>query len=336
MDILENSVLDFINKYKIKNCLVGFSGGVDSTVLLHILKNHSECNVRAIFVDHSLSNQEDEWASFCKKYCYDNNIDFIYSKVDAKPKSRQSTEDSARIKRYEAYKDVIKEDEVLILGHHSDDQVETVLLQLLRGAGVKGLSGMAEYSSFHNGFLARPFMNEYKEFYITKEDIENYAENNKIAYSLDHSNKETVFKRNAIRNDVIPILKEHFPNINKSITRSAINCAESANMIEKQANTLVVGILDDDYNIDIKKAKELDEDILSEVIRLWMNNYHNERSLSKKCVNEVVRCIKNSQNDSNFHLKWGDKIVKRVKGIMIVKDFDENELKKTNKRKIKP
>lgn len=338
MENLEDVVIDFVKKNNIKKCLVGFSGGVDSTVLLRILSEKTDCAVRALYVNHSLSPKAKAWGFFCESVCSMLNVPFYSEVVDANPQSRQSTEDVARKKRYEKYKEYLEEDESLILGHHADDQVETVLLQLFRGAGINGLVGMSSFMEYENGYIARPFLHTYNNVSITKEMIESYAKENKIEHLYDDSNSSNEYKRNYLRNEIVPLLKAEFPNIEKTISRSVNNLQDSKAIIDSVIEEKLSYVLNSENEIITEKARTLEENVLPEVVRAWMKLKYGEKSASKAIVLEVVKSIMNPSNDTNFKLKWGSQIVKRgkgdKKGLMIVEKNEElNYVKKQSHRK---
>jgi tRNA(Ile)-lysidine synthase len=308
--MLKNHIKNFVKKYNITKCLVGFSGGVDSTVLVDILAKYTNVKVRAVYVNHSLSDNAEHWGLFCKDFCKKLNVDFFNLTVDAKSTSRESTETVARKKRYEAYDSLLQDGESLILGQHGDDQVETILLQLLRGSGVAGLSGMPIHKEYKNGYISRPFLEDLENGEpVTKDLIETFSEDNKIEHIFDESNLSNEYKRNYLRNEIIPKLKKEFGNINKSIGRTAKNCQISNKTIECMTKKLYL-LVENNGFVDIEKLKKYSEDEISYVIRYWMKETRNQQSVSKVKVNQIVNFIKNKSNDHKFELKWGDYVLK--------------------------
>lgn len=292
--MLLKSIQSTLEKFNVNSVLVGFSGGVDSTVLLSLLNKIPNLNVRAVYVNHNVSDNSHDWEVFCRDFCKKLNIEFHVKSVDCSKKSRESFEAVARTKRYESYKELLQDGEHLCLGQHSDDQVETVLLQLLRGTGLAGLSGMALCDTFNNGFILRPFLDTDK-LTITKEVIEEYSTNNKIEHITDESNFSNDYRRNFLRNKIIPDLKEEFGNINKAVTRTASHCAEANSYI----NEKMVSI--EENSFDIKVMNEFTDFELKSSIQKWVKN-NGKLALSSKNLVQLSFFIKNYKTDSNFKL----------------------------------
>ncbi len=308
--MLVKHIQNFIKEKNIQKILVGFSGGVDSTVLLYILSKFTDATVRAIYVNHCLSENAESWAEFCESFCYENDIKFIHEKVFVEKKNRTSLEAVAREKRYGAYRKHIQNEEVLFLGHHNDDQVETVMLQLLRGTGVSGLSGMPSYSVGDTLTIARPMIleTEQKDM-ITKEVLELYAKENGITHIVDESNFTNDFRRNFLRNEIIPKLKEEFGNINKTISNTAIAC----NTAREYSDNYIYGIARDCIHgnkLLVEALQKHSDSEIKDIFRFWMKSMFNQRSTSMKKLNEITKFLKTATNDNNFQLVWGDYVIK--------------------------
>ncbi len=139
IELIENIIKNLINKYK--NFLVGYSGGVDSTVLLYSLNKFKKyINIRAIHINHNILYISKKWEKKCIKFCKINKIHLIKKNIYIKNKS--NLEHKLRIKRYKIYKKYIKKNEILLTAHHKNDQIETIFLSLKRGCGIKGLIGI--------------------------------------------------------------------------------------------------------------------------------------------------------------------------------------------------
>ena len=198
--------------------VVGFSGGLDSCVLLHLL---AECRqtlsfqLQAYHVHHGLSPNADAWADFCQDVCSKLNIPFTLSKVEINRNSGTGLEAAAREARYRALQS--SGADFICLAHHQDDQAETLLLQLARGAGVKGLAGMAGL----NKKLLRPLLD------VSRVDLERYAKQHQLAWIEDESNIDTKFDRNFMRHEVLPKLEKKYPAIRQTISRAAQHMAVS-------------------------------------------------------------------------------------------------------------
>jgi tRNA(Ile)-lysidine synthase len=189
---------------------VGLSGGVDSVVLLH--KLHKLPGVSAIHVHHGLSPNADGWAAFCRRLCARLGVPLTVKKVKV-VKRGEGLEAAARDARYAVFKQV--PDEALALAHNLDDQAETVLMNLLRGAGVRGASGMARESRFHGKTLLRPLLE------VPRDEILAYAREHRLEWIEDESNADESLTRNFIRHSVAPLLAKKFPQWKRSLGRAA-------------------------------------------------------------------------------------------------------------------
>jgi tRNA(Ile)-lysidine synthase len=191
---------------------VGLSGGVDSVVLLHQLRNNSKAQLRAIHVHHGLSPNADAWADFCRRLCKRLAVPLRIEKVSVQRRG-EGLEAAAREARYAAFKK--EKAEVIALAHNLDDQAETVLMNLLRGAGARGASGMAEHSRLGRKVLWRPLLGK------TRKEILAYARKHKLEWVEDESNANEALTRNFIRLSVGPLIERKFPQWKQSLARAA-------------------------------------------------------------------------------------------------------------------
>jgi tRNA(Ile)-lysidine synthase len=260
-----------------KSVTIALSGGVDSVVMLHACltlraQTHTCFSVNAIHIHHGLSPNADNWLLFCQQLCeqfqlsFQCEIPFQYCKVNVQPEPRKSLEAVARDARYSALDQLAPADSLILLGQHEDDQAETVLLQLKRGAGPKGLSGMAErFNKTSSVQYARPWINTG----IGKQEILDYALQHELAWVEDESNQDTSFDRNFLRNEVMPILKNKWPQITKTIIRSALLCASNSQLVETFAMEALQKIKNEEAALSLSGLSTLPDTLLSEVIRLW-------------------------------------------------------------------
>src|ERR1051326_9192300 len=180
---------------------VGLSGGVDSVVLLHRLKQEYPA-VRAIHVHHGLSPNADAWAQFCRKLCRRLGVPLRIERVAVRRAGR-GLEAAAREARHAAFRK--SGADCIVLAHNLDDEAETVLMNLLRGAGLRGASGMAERSRLGKQTLLRPLLG------VSRKEILAYAREHRLEWIEDESNAEESFARNFIRRSVGPLLEERYP-----------------------------------------------------------------------------------------------------------------------------
>ncbi|WP_212625619.1 tRNA lysidine(34) synthetase TilS [Pseudomonas sp. PP3] len=217
---------------------IAFSGGLDSTVLLHLLahlaKTESLPALTAIHVHHGLQAVADAWPEHCRSVCDALGVPLQVVHVQVQPGASQ--ERAARDARYGAFIQATQANEVLLTAQHRDDQAETLLFRLLRGAGLRGLSGMPRQRPLGNGHLLRPLLD------ITRTELETYASDNHLNWIEDPSNQDRQFSRNYLRHQVFPALTARWPQAMATMARSA------AHLSEAQA------LLDDLAQIDLSQA----------------------------------------------------------------------------------
>lgn len=200
---------------------VGLSGGVDSVVLLHVLKERAAAqrfSLEAVHVNHGLSPNADAWAAFCRRLCRRLGVPITVRKVKVL-KRGEGMEAAARAARHEIFRKIPAP--VLALAHNLDDQAETVLMNLLRGAGLRGARGMLARAKFGEKTLLRPLLD------TTRSEIEAYARRQRLRWIEDESNADESLTRNFIRRRVGPLLEQRFPRWRQSLARAARQFARS-------------------------------------------------------------------------------------------------------------
>lgn len=285
-------------QYKIKTWCLAYSGGVDSQVLLHLL-SLSKLKVKAVYIDHGLQSQSADWANHCLQQCKQLAIPFQIIKVDARAARGESPEAAARSARYGALKKCIENYDCLLTAQHQDDQSETILLQLLRGAGAAGLSGMPEIAEFGNGWHARPLLN------ISQLQITDYAELNNLCWVEDPSNQQINYDRNYLRHSVMPELQQRWPSLNKTLSVFALQQAENAQLLNVLAAQDLNLSLIDDSRLNIKQLNKLDDARLRNVLRYWIKSI-NKPMPSRAVLEQVVQQIKNNSHDSAILVSWAN------------------------------
>jgi len=301
----ENQIQDkiyqsFQDNFKQNNAnleiLLGLSGGLDSCVLLHLLANMQtqlDFKLKAIHVHHGLSSSADDWLNFSKQKCKLLDIEFDAVKVKINEKGSLGIEGEARELRYEAIKK--KQKGVVALGHHQNDQAETLLLQLLRGSGLKGLAGMPEFDEERKFW--RPMLN------IKKELLEKYASENDIKYIKDESNEDINFDRNFIRKKVLPLIESRYPASIETISRSATNISEGHQINELLALDDSKNVMSDDgSHLLIENLNKLPNLRAINLIRWWLS-FNDLLMPSKKNVEELFRQVKLIKKDTSLNLK---------------------------------
>lgn len=209
---------------------VGLSGGVDSVVLLKLLltlRQRFGYALTAIHVNHGLSQHASAWEEFCVALCRRWKVPLAVERVRV-ARNGNGVEAAARAQRYRAF--AIHAENALLLAHHLDDQAETMLLQLLRGAGVRGLAAMQEVSRRSPQVrvpVARPLLA------VARADILAYAKRNRLQWVEDESNDVLSYRRNFLRSRVLPVIGELFPAYRETMARSAAHCSDAADLLDE-------------------------------------------------------------------------------------------------------
>ena len=231
-DAVCDRIDQFLERSKATRIIVAYSGGMDSTVLLHCLKNLSalqNCRLLAVHINHRLHADADAWVMHSQKQAKQLAIAFQSLVVQVPRTHPQGLEASAREVRYQALQSIMNHDDLLLTAHHCNDQAETVLLRLLRGTGIVGLKAIVEYQKLDNGILARPLL------FIPRSDIYAYAQKHKLQWLDDPSNQDLKYARNYLRHRVIPMLAERWPMWYQTVTRYATHHVTAGDIINSDA-----------------------------------------------------------------------------------------------------
>ncbi|MDO8954895.1 MAG: tRNA lysidine(34) synthetase TilS [Gammaproteobacteria bacterium] len=289
---------------------LGFSGGLDSTVLLHATAQAAskfpDITLQAIHIHHGLSPLADQWAEHCHDQAKNYGIDCHIERLSCKPQAGESIEAWAREGRYACFKRHIKPGDVLLTAHHQDDQAETVLLQLLRGSGPKGLSAMAPISPCGAGLLARPFLA------FSRLSLEEYAKHHNLSYTDDHSNADTRYDRNFIRHEIMPIIKQRFANAPAAFARSALNCAEQEQVLAEFMNCPLPpswGRARERgkaaHSLSIPELQSHSPAKRNLILRAWIDHITDE-SAGRSVLHSIESTIFNAKEDAKPLVVWGD------------------------------
>ncbi len=271
---IQESVLKFFQKIEVAQKLahqplwLAFSGGVDSSVLLHLIFNLG-LRPGLIHVNHQVSPHSEAWAQHAKEVAKHYGLPLEIKILPAfHADSGESFEAWARDQRHDIFKEILSAGGLIFLGHHLDDQAETFLLQLLRGAGPKGLSSMPAEKKLGNGFLLRPLLS------ASREDIENYASFYEIAYVNDESNENLRFKRNVLRHEVLPILKAHFAGCLESVSRAAMLCAHESELLSELIDEKLLDLVNpsepDVFYFKKNTFQEASPAMQRQLLRAWL------------------------------------------------------------------
>ncbi len=268
---------------------LAFSGGLDSHVLLHLVwrlreQAHSSSTpfpeIRAIHVDHQLQSASAAWAEQGEQQCAAYNIPFTLKVVNIKGR-RRGLEGSAREARYRAFEAVLGDGDLLLLAHHLDDQAETLLLRLLRGAGVAGLAAMPTRRALGAGELYRPLLS------ISRAELEAYAAAQKLSWVDDPSNLDTHYRRNFLRQQVLPQLTRHWPDYRQSFGRAAALQAEAAQLLHGYISQDLASFCAEDGSLNLRKLAALPEIRQRAILRQFIIN-RSDLGLSSAQLGTIV------------------------------------------------
>jgi tRNA(Ile)-lysidine synthase len=258
----------------LRSIAVAYSGGLDSSALLHLAHDYSRehgISLHAFHVHHGLSGNADEWLRHCESQCERLGISFDVRHVAITKDNGKGIEEAARSRRYAALGEMCRTHQVslLLTAHHQDDQAETVLLQLLRGAGVAGLSGM-DASNTAAGLLGDPDLTLARPLLsVTRNDLESYAARREADHVEDESNADLRFSRNALRHQVLPLLAHHFPGFQERLARTARHAQFAQRLLDQLAQA-DWQICRDREHLDAGRLKCLDSDRISNLLRYWL------------------------------------------------------------------
>lgn len=285
------------------------SGGLDSVVLLDTVcqsikqDSQSSYEVWLLHIHHGLQKQADQWLQFCEKLAKKYQIHFDFRLLHFSDQSSGNIEARARAGRYEALTELCAEHAIedLLLAHHQNDQAETILLQLLRGSGVTGLSGMPQERIHADGgysiSLWRPLLGQ------SRADLEAYAKEHKLKWVEDPSNQSLVYRRNAIRKQIIPRLEKIQPEAVANLAKSAELLAQSQKLLDRLA-TLDGKEIIKDAQLQVTPLLALAKEDLpaaNNVMRFWLK-LNGLAMPSQERLNAWWRELNNTKADAR--LEW--------------------------------
>ncbi len=252
---------------------VGFSGGLDSTVLLHLLiqQPHLKARINAVHVHHGLSANADAWLSHCQQQCEHWQVPFYSEKVQLNDLA-DGVEQAARAARYGVYKQYCQSGDSLLLAQHADDQLETFFMRLLRGAGLHGLTAIAAERQFSDNVqLLRPLLS------VSRAELEQYVQQHQLNWVEDESNSDSRFERNWWRNEILPVLWRKFPQRKKAVLRSIEQLQQDQQLLDELLTPIINQACIEwrwpscfPVGLDIQQLNALPEHYKPYVVRGWL------------------------------------------------------------------
>lgn len=254
--------------------------------------------MRAIHVNHGLQAEAGQWAQHCQNVCDAYQIPLEIQSVRAQGKSGESPEEAARNARYHAFNALLTDGDLLLMAHHQDDQAETVLLQLLRGAGLEGISGMPLATPLGKGILLRPLLD------IDSRQILAYAEQKQLRWIEDPSNQDSRFDRNYLRKTILPLIQVRWPAVSRVLSRTARHAADAADHQRNQQRNLAAKIAPRGHFI-LSHTQGLDALELRLAIRGWFDGM-GLRMPSERMTHSIVEELLGAGVDRNPMIRLPD------------------------------
>jgi tRNA(Ile)-lysidine synthase len=290
---------------------VAFSGGLDSSVLLHLLARHRGvlgAPLVAVHVDHGLLPEARAWTAHCQAACAALAVPLTVLRVDARAAQADlGVEAAARVARYRAFAGLLGEGECLLTAHHRDDQAETVLLQLLRGSGPAGLAAMPAVAPLGRGRLARPLLD------LERAALRGYAAVHQIDYLVDPMNEDLGLGRGFLRAEVLPRLATRWPGVRETLARAARHAADAVSIIaERAAEDLAAIGAASAWQVSVSGLMRLPPPRRRAVLRHWCS----ERGIAMPDaarLDEVIRQIADARAERAPQVAWSGGAFRRYR-----------------------
>lgn len=284
---------------------IAYSGGADSTALLHLAAKRWPRRLHAIHIHHGLQAAADAFQAHCEATCADIGIPLHTVRVDARHAAGESPEDAARHARYAALADTAKAHGLgcVLLGQHADDQVETMLLALSRGAGLPGLAAMPASFERQGVLFLRPFLQ------VPAPAIRQWLAAEGIAHVEDPTNSDIAFTRNRIRHTLLPALEQSFPQFRETFARSARHAAEAQRLLQEVAAADLHAM---NGEVVIASLQRMSRERQANVLRYWLRAVHGESASAAQLAELLDQVAACTTRGHRVRIKVGTGFVSRV------------------------
>lgn len=286
---------------------VAYSGGLDSQVLLYLAKQIlPPAKLKAIHINHGLHDQADQWAQYCTQCAKRYQIECIIEKIHLTQLPQESLEAQARKARLTIFQQYLQENDVLLTAHHANDQAETVLMRCLRGSGVDGLGGIRRQRQIGKLQIVSPLLS------YTRDELHQFAQQQQLQWVEDPSNLDTHFSRNFLRQNVLPVLKQHFPAVEKNLSRSAklaqdaSHCLRDLALLDSAQNHFY-------YRLPIVVLDGLSPSRAANVLRQWIIALGLHPPNEEK-IELIFSQVIAAKADSQPLLRWPGAHIRRFQG----------------------
>jgi tRNA(Ile)-lysidine synthase len=282
---------------------IAFSGGLDSCVLLHALVAlRLPVKLHALHVNHQISVNANAWQQHCHSVCEYLGVPFLAVKVSVENVGR-GIEDAARNARYAVFEQHLEHGDYLLTAHHADDQTETLLLSLMRGAGPRGLAVMARSRSLAAGVLHRPLLS------FPRSELEAYARHHQLVWVDDESNNDDRYSRNYLRNNVMPLLQQRWPDFQKKWQQTAEHCATTEKLTDDMAkqDLALADVKSESLGISILLSffTGLSLERRHNLLRFWLRE-QGLNAPTQQHLSQIEFQIMSARQDAKTQVDWGN------------------------------
>lgn len=311
---------EFDQKQKV---VLAVSGGVDSIVLFHLMREFSKENdveIVVAHVNHQLRDEADAEEEFVKKLVETYKIPFYVHRWLKKDQPQTGTEEAARNMRYQFFKEVMNQTDasILMTAHHQDDQVETILMKLTRGSTLEQITGIERVQPFHKGYLVRPLLS------FSKETIYDYAHRMNLHYKEDLTNQELLFSRNRFRNQIIPLLKEENRQFNEHVEQFSSDLRDVLQIAKGPIEEAYKNVVKEDkgtYAFQIEDFYQLPPPLQRAMLKLLLENLYKKTTEDYKTtyIQLIIDWLKDTEGHSKLHLTADMEVKKSYNNITFKK-----------------
>jgi len=341
------SILEQVSEQGEVKCIwVALSAGIDSTVLLHALVDElfdersalpaaEKTMIKAIHVHHGLSTNADDWVTQAQSLCSQLSADYagavsvecIVERVHLNAGSSDGLEQAAREARYQIFEKYCQAGDVLLQGHHLDDQIETFFMRAIRGSGLTGLAGIPQQRSLSRSNacqILRPFLT------IEKQQLIDYAKAHNLSWVEDESNLDSDIDRNWWRNELLPQLWQRYPDKKQSLSRTIDTIKHEKDLLQAlllkeintspefvQADPKIHSALANIPRFDLTLINELDSEVALSYLRAWLAQFVDvlpSAAQMKSIYSDVIA----ARMDAEPSFTWGDKALYRYQGYLFL------------------
>jgi len=303
--------------------VIGVSSGADSMALFHYMIKNYKDKIICAHINHNVRDQSNEEQIFLENYCKENNI--IFETMTIKNYTENNFENEARKKRYNFYEEILNKynSKYLLLAHHADDLIETILMKIVRGSNINGYAGIKKIAKMNNYYIVRPLLD------YTKEEIQKYLKDNNIKYYEDITNNDTTYTRNRFRHNLLPLLKKENNDVHKKFIKYSNTLLEYHEYIEYEVDNNINKIYKNNL-LDINKFNKLHPFLKKNILYRIINDIYNnkENTVKEKHIEDILDIIDNPKPNLKLSMPKNLNITKEYNYL----SFNEDT---TNKRDYK-